>query len=299
LLCASIILFMIYFRCVCFPLAKGPGYSAFTCSFFLVYVELFAGFMELRAGFSSSVSGHQSSSAVINHQSAFMSHHHPSSVFFQYCFVRASYYSWSISDVFAFHLPKALNLYVVSERGPPFAAIVFLLVFFLVYVELFAGFIELCVVCSSSVSGHQSSSAVINHQSAFISHHHPSSVVFTSNGPEYKQWTRIQWIIIHHQSSSSNNGPEYKHHRLQSNPNGLEHSPKVNEPENTAPTRQRTQPQPEDTAPMSQNAAPTGQNSVLMGHIGFHFGTALQTNPAYARGQGTCGQAVRRQASSH
>ena len=38
LLCASIILFMIYFRCVCFPLAKV---------FFLVYVELFAGFLAI------------------------------------------------------------------------------------------------------------------------------------------------------------------------------------------------------------------------------------------------------------
>ena len=109
-----------------------------------------------------------------------------------------------------------------------------------------------------------------HHPSSVISHHHPTMDQNTNTG-------------------------------LQSNPNGLEHSPKVNEPENTAPTRQRAQPQPEDTAPMSQNAAPTGQNSVLMGHIGFHFGTALQTNPAYARGQGTCGQAqaVRRQASSH
>ena len=177
------------------------------------------------------------------------------------------------------------------------------------YAEFFAGFIELCEFFFIS----QWSLIIINSRQSSVSIHQSSSSIISCF---YKQWTRIQTIdqntnngpeyngsssIISHQSSSSNNGPEYKHHGLQSNPNGLEHSPKVNEPENTAPTRQRTQPQPEDTAPMSQNAAPTGQNSVLMGHIGFHFGTALQTNPAYARGQGTCGQAqaVRRQASSH
>ncbi len=69
------------FRCVCFPLAKGPepicrfgaraplrGYSVFTCFCSGVCRVVFFGFMELCIVFSSSVSGHQSSSAIINHQ---------------------------------------------------------------------------------------------------------------------------------------------------------------------------------------------------------------------------------------